>query len=47
MTITVPAFATSVGIYRPRMLLVVRVPGSRREMYCDSCEVLTEFIYVM
>jgi hypothetical protein len=27
--------------------LVVRAPGYRTEMYCDSCEVLTEFIYVM
>jgi hypothetical protein len=24
--------------------LVVRVPGCRTEMYCDSCEVGTEFI---
>jgi hypothetical protein len=27
--------------------LVIRVPGYRREMYCDSSEVRTEFIYVM
>jgi hypothetical protein len=27
--------------------LVVRVPGYTREMYCVSCEVQTEFIYVM
>jgi hypothetical protein len=27
--------------------LVVRVPDYRPEMYCDSCEVRTEFIYVM
>jgi hypothetical protein len=27
--------------------LVVRVPGCRTEMYCVSCEVRTEFIYVM
>jgi hypothetical protein len=27
--------------------LVVRVPGYRAEMYCVSCEVRTEFIYVM
>jgi hypothetical protein len=26
---------------------VVRVPGYRMEMYCVSCEVQTEFIYVM
>jgi hypothetical protein len=26
--------------------LVVRVPGCRTEMYYDSCEVRTEFIYV-
>jgi hypothetical protein len=26
---------------------VVRVPGYTTEMYCDSCEVRTEFIYVM
>jgi hypothetical protein len=27
--------------------LVVRVPGYRTEMYRVSCEVRTEFIYVM
>jgi hypothetical protein len=27
--------------------LVVRVPGCRKKMYCASCEVRTEFIYVM
>jgi hypothetical protein len=27
--------------------LVVRVPGYTTELYCDSCEVRTEFIYVM
>jgi hypothetical protein len=27
--------------------LVVRVPGYTAEMYCVSCEVRTEFIYVM
>jgi hypothetical protein len=27
--------------------LVVRVPGYRTEMYCASCEVRTEFMYVM
>jgi hypothetical protein len=27
--------------------LVVRVPGYRAEMYCVSCEVRTEFVYVM
>jgi hypothetical protein len=27
--------------------LVVRVPGCRTEMYCASCEVQTEFVYVM
>jgi hypothetical protein len=27
--------------------LVVRVPGYITEMYCDSCEVRTVFIYVM
>jgi hypothetical protein len=27
--------------------LVVRVPGYRSDMYCASCEVRTEFIYVM
>jgi hypothetical protein len=26
---------------------VVRVPGYRTEMYCVSCEVRIEFIYVM
>jgi hypothetical protein len=27
--------------------LVVRVPGYGTEMFCVSCEVRTEFIYVM
>jgi hypothetical protein len=27
--------------------LVVRVPDYRTEMYCASCRVRTEFIYVM
>jgi hypothetical protein len=27
--------------------LVVRVPGYTTEMYCSSCEVRPEFIYVM
>jgi hypothetical protein len=27
--------------------LVVRVPGYRTEMYCVSCQIRTEFIYVM
>jgi hypothetical protein len=27
--------------------LVVRVPGYRAKIYCVSCEVRTEFIYVM
>jgi hypothetical protein len=27
--------------------LVVRVPGYKTEMYCASCEVQTEFMYVM
>jgi hypothetical protein len=27
--------------------LVVKVPGYTTEMYCASCEVQTEFIYVM
>jgi hypothetical protein len=27
--------------------LMVRVPGYRTEMYCVSCAVRTEFIYVM
>jgi hypothetical protein len=36
------------GIHkRPPFGLVVRVPGYRTEMYCVSCEVRTEFIYVM
>jgi hypothetical protein len=26
---------------------VVRVPGYTKEMYCASCEVRTEFIYVI
>jgi hypothetical protein len=27
--------------------LVVRIPGCRTEMYCASCEVRTEFMYVI
>jgi hypothetical protein len=27
--------------------VVIRVPGYTTEMYCASCEVRTEFIYVM
>jgi hypothetical protein len=27
--------------------LVARVPGYTTEMYCASCEVKTEFIYIM
>jgi hypothetical protein len=27
--------------------IVIRVPGCRTEMYCVSCEVRTEFMYVM
>jgi hypothetical protein len=27
--------------------LVVRAPGYRMEMYCASCEVRTQFMYVM
>jgi hypothetical protein len=27
--------------------IVARVPGYRTEMYCASCEVRTEFIYVV
>jgi hypothetical protein len=27
--------------------LVVRVPGYTMELYCGSCDVRTEFIYVM
>jgi hypothetical protein len=27
--------------------LVVRVPGYITKIYCDSCEVRTQFIYVM
>jgi hypothetical protein len=26
---------------------VVRAPGYRKEIYCVSCEVRTEFLYVM
>jgi hypothetical protein len=37
---------TSLSVYR-LFSLVVRVPGYITEMYCDSCEVRTEFIYVM
>jgi hypothetical protein len=32
---------------RPPLCLVVRVPGYTTEIYCASCEVRTEFIYVM
>jgi hypothetical protein len=27
--------------------LMVRAPGYTTEMYCDFCEVRTEFVYVM
>jgi hypothetical protein len=27
--------------------LVARIPGYRTEMYCVSCEVRTEFIYII
>jgi hypothetical protein len=27
--------------------LVVRIPGYRTEMYCVSCEVRTDFLYVI
>jgi hypothetical protein len=35
--------------YKDRLCggLVVRVPGYRRKMNCSSCEVRTQFIYVM
>jgi hypothetical protein len=36
-----------ISIYDRLCGLVVRVPGYRTEMYCVSCEVRTEFIYVM
>jgi hypothetical protein len=35
------------SIWRPPLCLVVRVLGYTTEMYCDSCEVRNEFIYVM
>jgi hypothetical protein len=42
---------TSIYIYthvhERRCGLVVRVPGYTTEMYCVSCDVRTEFIYVM
>jgi hypothetical protein len=39
---------TSFNYYTDRLCgLVVRVPGYTTEMYCASCEVRTEFIYVM
>jgi hypothetical protein len=34
-------------IRRKTTSLVARVPGYRTEMYCVSCEVRNEFIYVM
>jgi hypothetical protein len=49
---SVTAFGLVVRVlgYRTEMYcggLVVRVPGYKTEMYCVSCEVRTEFIYVM
>jgi hypothetical protein len=35
------------GYYLTASGLVVRVTGYRTEMYCVSCEVRTEFMYVM
>jgi hypothetical protein len=32
---------------RPLCGVVIRIPGYRTEMYCTSCEVRTQFIYVM
>jgi hypothetical protein len=40
-------FILLIGTERNCSGLVVRVPGYRTEMYCVSCEVQTEFIYVM
>jgi hypothetical protein len=43
-----PGFNRAKVIYVDRLCgLVVRAPGYRTEMYCVSCEVRTEFIYVM
>jgi hypothetical protein len=46
---TLPRFRKSKAIpVKDRLCgLVVRVPGCRAKMYCASCEVRTEFIYVM
>jgi hypothetical protein len=41
-------YLPDVYLYLDRLCgLVVRVPGYRTEMYCVSCEVRNEFIYVM
>jgi hypothetical protein len=46
-------FVSHIGFYWPCVTmdrlcgLGVRVPGYTTEMYCASCEVRTEFIYVM
>jgi hypothetical protein len=40
-------FHTLLGLKDRLCGLVVRVPGYTTEMYCASCEVRTEFIYVM
>jgi hypothetical protein len=40
-------YAASIASVRRLHGLVVRVPGYTTEMYCASCEVRTEFIYVM
>jgi hypothetical protein len=51
-------FISSVGLMPTKLIapfvdlhrlcgLVVRVPGSRTEMYCVSCEVRTLFIYIL
>jgi hypothetical protein len=41
-------YFTVISIILDRLCgLVVRVPGYRTEIYCVSCEVRIEFIYVM
>jgi hypothetical protein len=40
-------FRKILGIEDRLCVLVVRVLGYTTEMYCDSCEVQTEFIYIM
>jgi hypothetical protein len=46
--VLLPLFFELIVCHPDRLFgLVVRVPGDTTEMYCVSCEIRTEFIYVM